>query len=63
MIREELFGFTALLYMIICIGLPLCKLSGVINISWGLVLCPLWIPIVLIYAAIILVFVGMLINK
>jgi hypothetical protein len=60
---SKFIGLLAILYICLSIGLPICKFSGIINMSWGLVLCPLWIPIVLIYAAIILVFVGMLINK
>lgn len=60
---NKFIGLLAILYIFMSIGLPICKLSGIINISWGLVLCPLWIPIVLIYAIILIVFVGMLFSN
>ena len=60
---NKLFVVVAILYVCASIGLPICKLCGIINISWGLILCPLWIPIVLIYAIILIVFAGMLFNN
>ena len=60
---SKFIGLLAILYICLSVGLPICKLCGIINISWGLILCPLWIPIVLIYAIILIVFAGMLFNN
>lgn len=59
----KLFGFIVLLYICLSVGLPLCKLLGILGISWGLALSPLWIPIVLIYVIIIILFVISVFSK
>lgn len=60
---NKFIGLLAILYIFMSIGLPICKFSGIINISWGLVLCPLWVPIVLIYVIIIILFVSNIFSK
>lgn len=60
---NKFIGLLAILYIFISIGLPICKFSGIIKISWGLVLCPLWIPIVLIYVIILILFVISVFSK
>lgn len=59
---NKLHGFLILVYLFLCIGLPMLKFSGVISLSWGLVLCPLWIPLLLIYVLILIVFSEMIKN-
>lgn len=59
----KLFGFIVLLYICLSVGLPLCKLLGILGISWGLALSPLWIPIVFIYVVVLVMFIGILFNS
>lgn len=54
--------FVILLYCLLAIGTILSKLCGAITVSWGLVLAPLWVPIVIIYVVVLALFIGLLIN-
>lgn len=49
------------IYTILLIGLPLGKLTGMFSISWGIALCPLWIPLLIMWGIACIISLGILI--
>ena len=47
--------------LIATIVLAILKVTGIINVTWWWVFCPLWIPAAIVFAAVLVIFILVLI--
>lgn len=59
----KVISFIGFLYCLAAISLILLKFAGIVTISWGLVLAPLWIPVLILYFIIVAVFAALVLGS
>lgn len=59
----KILSFLGFLYVLATISLICLKFAGIITISWGLVLAPLWIPVLLLYFIVVAVFAALVLGS